>query len=212
MGGERSKWNFFNLGGSHCYYQELRSTGEDDGFRWQRAGVYIEFAKEAIFSFVISNEIDQDGFFFYDVPLLRMSEVDAIANGNDGIQIQRYKGNSSPAMINEVEFLRVQACSNGNDGIELVSRKGRQIQSSPVSQVVFCENQEFDIVVRGGSEAVMVSHPSTLEIAEPLGFMADSCSMYPGEESCRSKTFLSCTADVCLPRGPVIPNHDGKDI
>jgi Right handed beta helix region len=183
----------------------FRFNGKDDGRRWQRAGVYVEFAHQAIFSNVISTENDQDGFYIFDVLVSKMTDVDSVANGNDGFQIQRSEDESSPAIIHKVEFLRVRACSNGNDGIDLVPRNGRRLQFSPLSQVVTCGNTDADLVIREGDEGVIFSLPSGKDSSKAVGITADSCTQYPDEVDCRrNDTFLSCNADACLPRDPVI--------
>jgi hypothetical protein len=183
------------------------SNGNDDGRQWERAGVYIELAKEANFSNTVATGNDQEGFYIYDVPFLRMTDVDAIANGNDGYRIERSEDGSS-AVVHEVEFQRVRACSNGNDGIDLVSRNDRQIQFSPFQKVIACGNQDVDFAMRGGGGGVLFSGPSASESSE---VMADSCVVYPGEINCLDKhRFLSCSAELCQPRDATVINNREK--
>jgi hypothetical protein len=181
------------------------SNGEDDGSQWERAGVYIELANEANISNTIATGNDQEGFYIYDVPMLRMTDVDAIANGNDGCRIERSEDGSS-TLIHQVEFRRVRACSNGNDGIDLFSRNGWQIEFSPLQRVVACGNEDVDFVMRGGDGGVLFSFPFGFESTETLGVTADSCMLYPDEIDCYDSSFTSCSAELCVPRDPTIMN------
>jgi hypothetical protein len=178
------------------------SNGNADGSQWERSGVYIEFADEANISNTIAAENDQTGFYIYDVPMLRMTDVASMENGNDGYRIERSEdGSSTP--VHSVQFQRVRACSNGDDGIDLVSRNGRHIQFSPLEQVVACLNQEVDFVMRGGDGGVLFSFPNGFENTKFTGVTADSCAIYPDEIDCHdSNRFLSCTAELCQPRAP----------
>ena len=78
-------------------------------------------------------------------------------------------------------------------------------------QVVACMNQDVDVVMRGGVGGVLFSLPSGFESSEAIGLTADSCNQFPGEIDCRdSNKFLSCSAEVCLPRYPTILNSEGE--
>jgi hypothetical protein len=58
-----------------------------DGF-WKRSGVYTWLTKSVIITNTVSNGNRMDGFLIYDSPTLILSYVDAMRNGNDGIQVR----------------------------------------------------------------------------------------------------------------------------
>ena len=55
---------------------------------WKRSGVYTWRTKSVVITNTVSNGNSMDGFLIYDSPTLIMSYVDAMRNGNDGIQVR----------------------------------------------------------------------------------------------------------------------------
>lgn len=55
---------------------------------WKRAGVYMWLSKRVTITNSVSNNNSMDGFLIYDVPNLSMIDVDAMRNGDDGVQIR----------------------------------------------------------------------------------------------------------------------------
>jgi len=55
---------------------------------WERAGVYMWLAKQVSITNSVSNRNGKDGILIWDVPDLKLADVDAMNNGNNGIQIR----------------------------------------------------------------------------------------------------------------------------
>jgi hypothetical protein len=55
---------------------------------WKRSGVYTWLPKSVVITNTVSNGNRMDGFAIYDSPTLIMSYVDAMRNGDDGIQVR----------------------------------------------------------------------------------------------------------------------------
>ena len=55
---------------------------------WKRSGVYTWRTKSVVITNTVSNGNSMDGFLIYNSPTLIMSYVDAMRNGNDGIQVR----------------------------------------------------------------------------------------------------------------------------
>ena len=70
---------------------------------WRKAGVYMWRPKQVTITNSVSNSNLMDGILIYDVPKLKLTDVDLMGNGNDGIEIREsraaygydYTGNSN---------------------------------------------------------------------------------------------------------------------
>jgi len=64
---------------------DLRNKAEGS---WKRSGVYLWLPKSVSIRNSVSNANRMDGFLIYDSPILNMTDVDAMRNGDDGIQVR----------------------------------------------------------------------------------------------------------------------------
>jgi hypothetical protein len=179
---------------------------DDETRRWNRAGIYIDQALEVELSAVISRGNGMDGYFLYNIKQIKLTDVDAVSNGNDGYQITIGQEGGFNSMV--VDFNRVRACGNGNSGIELVSSEERLIKFYPLAQVAACASHDNDFVMRGKGEILFVM-PSGIESKQALGLTADSCKQYPGDVSCHDEQrFLRCSEELCLVHNAMFLNGE----